>query len=634
MKKQPKYKKNTAEVPEYTWGGALSGFSTGASLGSAIGTAVPVIGNIVGGVAGGLIGGVAGWITSDEDKEREENRIKQEKLDVLNANTYSKAGARNTMGQTTQFPYGGMMPAPNAEVEGGEVLKQPNGQVDTMQGPSHAEGGIPINAPQGTKVYSDRLKHKVGNKTETFAETADKLNKLLDKYKKDDKTQDTVKRKTDALMISRVQQQLDMLFAEQEAQKEQQNIQEPAQNMVEEPGYNITTVNPKYMCGGKMAYGGTTGWPIEDNAYYYDNQEYFDANKGQSESSPIIEGMEAIKPVVPLMPQNMQVSNSLRGSTNPNAKIYQNVKKDINATDGTLMKKRFDAMTNGPWNYSLTGNEYAPTIKPTSVTSTIPDASIIGKVPERGLQTPTPQEEQGSIDWGNAISTVAQAAPMVYNLLSKKPDEMKTGPYMNTDMMEPKRMDSSQDLREAERTYSAIINNQSLPAAQRLLASRQLQSVKNQILSQQNNQYKQDINRTEEANANIRQRNIETAMKIKDVNDANIAAYANMRAQAAGDISQLAQKTKLESNMAKNNTMMMNALKTTFKDFTFKNDGTILQKNGKPLTAEQMQSINSYLSALQAYNSYGGAGYLNEQTSYYPTYQYFNPNYGKQQNNE
>jgi hypothetical protein len=55
----------------------------------------------------------------------------------------------------------------DVEVEGGEMYETPQGQVGEFQGPSHEQGGIPLEVGQdveeGTKVYSDRL--KVGDKT-------------------------------------------------------------------------------------------------------------------------------------------------------------------------------------------------------------------------------------------------------------------------------------------------------------------------------------------------------------------------------------------------------------------------------------------------------------------------------------
>jgi hypothetical protein len=55
----------------------------------------------------------------------------------------------------------------DVEVEGGEMYETPQGQVGEFEGPSHEQGGIPLEVGQdveeGTKVYSDRL--KIGKKT-------------------------------------------------------------------------------------------------------------------------------------------------------------------------------------------------------------------------------------------------------------------------------------------------------------------------------------------------------------------------------------------------------------------------------------------------------------------------------------
>jgi hypothetical protein len=53
------------------------------------------------------------------------------------------------------FATGGSVPI---EVEGKEVVETPGGQLTKIQGPSHAQGGVDINVPEGTDIYSTRLK--------------------------------------------------------------------------------------------------------------------------------------------------------------------------------------------------------------------------------------------------------------------------------------------------------------------------------------------------------------------------------------------------------------------------------------------------------------------------------------------
>lgn len=68
---------------------------------------------------------------------------------------------------TTAIPFmahggmvGGMAPV---EVEGQEMAEMPNGQMMQFEGPSHEGGGIPVNLPVGTEIFSKRI--KIDNKT-------------------------------------------------------------------------------------------------------------------------------------------------------------------------------------------------------------------------------------------------------------------------------------------------------------------------------------------------------------------------------------------------------------------------------------------------------------------------------------
>lgn len=50
----------------------------------------------------------------------------------------------------------------DVELEGGEMIETPAGQVQEIKGPTHENGGVPMqinqDIPEGTKVYSDRIK--------------------------------------------------------------------------------------------------------------------------------------------------------------------------------------------------------------------------------------------------------------------------------------------------------------------------------------------------------------------------------------------------------------------------------------------------------------------------------------------
>lgn len=69
------------------------------------------------------------------------------------------------------------------EAEGGEVIQTPEGETATLEGPKHEAGGIPlstegdpnaVNIPEGTQIFSDRVKGTDGKTMATRKELRDK----------------------------------------------------------------------------------------------------------------------------------------------------------------------------------------------------------------------------------------------------------------------------------------------------------------------------------------------------------------------------------------------------------------------------------------------------------------------------
>jgi len=86
--------------------------------------------------------------------------------------------------QPVKFAMGGNVPGTPVEVEGQEVAQLPNGQMLEFQGPSHEQGGMPMNLPAGTDVYSKRIKDTDGK---TMAKRKKQRVKNLDKLEKKSK---------------------------------------------------------------------------------------------------------------------------------------------------------------------------------------------------------------------------------------------------------------------------------------------------------------------------------------------------------------------------------------------------------------------------------------------------------------
>lgn len=75
----------------------------------------------------------------------------------LNKNQEGFSSLMALLGGASQMAYGGTT-GNSVEVEGKETFETPGGQVGKFKGPSHEAGGIDVNLPAGTEVYSKRIK--------------------------------------------------------------------------------------------------------------------------------------------------------------------------------------------------------------------------------------------------------------------------------------------------------------------------------------------------------------------------------------------------------------------------------------------------------------------------------------------
>ena len=120
--------------------------------------------------------------------------------------------------KTNKFSIGGEVPREfaNSEIEKQENVVAPNGKFLQVNGSSHEEGGVPVNLPGNSMIFSDRL--KLGKKT--FAE----LNKVNNTSKEDkilesNKYGNTSKRTAELMKFAK-NKNSEELFNAQEALKQ------------------------------------------------------------------------------------------------------------------------------------------------------------------------------------------------------------------------------------------------------------------------------------------------------------------------------------------------------------------------------------------------------------------------------
>lgn len=77
----------------------------------------------------------------------------------LNKNSKGTQNSASILsGLSNVFALGGIADDVDIEAEGGEVVETPNGEPVELKGPSHAQGGIDLEVPEGTEIYSKKLK--------------------------------------------------------------------------------------------------------------------------------------------------------------------------------------------------------------------------------------------------------------------------------------------------------------------------------------------------------------------------------------------------------------------------------------------------------------------------------------------
>lgn len=651
----------------------MQGLSAGLGAASSFGDIAGVTGSaIFGGV--GLVGGLLdGIINGKKDAEYANRQNRKNQIDLMQANMYT--GATNpsqSMGPTVTYPYGGKVFNPNAEVEGGEVLQTPNNQPMniegqmvqpgydqpiTVNGPSHANGGVQVEAPRGTRVFSDRLKHKLYGNSETYAKTADRLNGQIARYKdKSSGYSDKMSRDAASLMIARTNNKLDELFADQESKKAATMPEGQAPEMK-----NRKALAMRFKHGDlhKHAYGDLIGWPPYDPIFkpeqtssLLNNNILYGAmaqkNTDRLGLSTTLSGLPSQNTNAEFTPSLQTVSgidnninmpkfwksdskgigtgllNTMRDNRNTSVKPMMNAGRNL-LDPYKYNFKIYDEIK--PLNFNFAKSNVDEQEKKSLMDLGYSEAEATPGTKEYADRIASEEKERKKKD-RNAKSKgvgagLLEAAPMIYNLLQNKPEQTALAPLLNTNFMTPKMQEDAQQLREAERTYGAIINDKNKSTAERLQAARMLQAAKGQIMENTINKYRQDEMIAKQFNAEITNRNIAMGYQVGVDNAADRASIKNAQSQAMKDLSQLAQKRNLEGNMADKNEYLKNAVKSIYPEFEIKDDGTVVYAKTKAkLSDEDQQKYNALMAILYAMNNTStgsngiGSGYYGSMMGY------------------
>ena len=231
---------------------AASGAAMGASFGGPIGA-------LAGAGIGAIYGGISNSMANkkiDTEMKQANDRISNRKFSnrlFTNNNTFATQDYNNN---DMVYAEGGMvidqhMDDPNAELELNETFQEPSGQVGMVDGPSHDNGGVEVNLEEGTRIWSDKLKHN----GKTFAALTRPIVNKIEKLEKTSPTDYNSRFKQNSKML--LNKQLDHLFEVQETNKQQDEMKRSLKNnaVVNDRGnyhYAMGGYIPKYWDGSKI----------------------------------------------------------------------------------------------------------------------------------------------------------------------------------------------------------------------------------------------------------------------------------------------------------------------------------------------------------------------------------------------
>lgn len=158
---------------------------------------------------------------------------------------------------------GGNIQQPNAELEDGEVFRTPDGNMEKVNGRTHAQGGEQYNLPEGTQILG---KMQSPEFQKQYKQLGDKLKNAQDKYEKVLKNRPTtIAKQTAMMMLNKAHTAFDGLMKEQESQKS---------NNPQEGTYANGGQIPKYGLGSFASGIINTGVGLFSKPKQYDAYKY------------------------------------------------------------------------------------------------------------------------------------------------------------------------------------------------------------------------------------------------------------------------------------------------------------------------------------------------------------------------
>ena len=532
--------------------------------------------------------------------KRRYNRLEAENQTKVYKDKMQTWGGASENPYGSMMPYGGQVKSETVELEQGEPYMLPDGSIDSIptNAPTHAQGGVPIDLPVGTKV----LGKKKAFQDKEFKQLGRKLESMQKKYDKAlDSNPTGLAANTAKRMLKNIQGDYNKLFQAQGVDVGGQQFAEGGTVYENDPDMALDIKTRPYT--ERTVYQqfthpetGKPFYPVKPTIRNTQNTNVFELEQGiYGTYQPYLEGSN--KWDIDYEPSVKRTYGDVQGDV----KFFEPTGYEKFSKGGKVMRKGADGLK---------------AIKPRS--GYIDPLEIEDVQPQYSstiqAQEPTYNTSGKSYNPTNTITSIGALAPVMYNIGQglRKEEQLNPRDYLNPyanearQAMRNRRFDIQPQLNNIDTdtaTYYRQLKegnlNPSLYLGGMQAASINKTRAKAALSAQEQNVNAGYLADQAQMDLGIGRDIAQTKMAVQDINDRNSAARRNYMSAGMSQLGQYAQIKQQENNMMIRDAQRLQLLSALVKDYILQPDGSWKHRS----TGQVMDSTQTWDNLIKGNNA-------------------------------
>lgn len=427
----------------------------------------------------------------------------------------------------------------NSELEDEEVYRTPQGGMFQLDGPTHAQGGIAMNLPQGTEILG---KNKIPGTNKSFKEYGSKLMREYNKYTKILSEKSTpLAKKSAQMMLDKTQQDFTNTMNLQESLKSGQDEQ---MEEYAKGGWIQKAINPKHKGFCTPMTKSTCTPHRKALAKRFKSGDLHKHDEGGQIRE--FQRYYGLKPTGQWDTQTLDYWDKY-------GKIYSE-NMNFRPTSISMLDNKIDPDISNQIN----------SIKTTNISPTI---------------------DSNNMNFSNTLNTVGTIAPIAFNIaqgLFGKPQRLNASDFYNpqqaeaTRLMSNRRVNVNPELeanRVAQLNYTRALR-QGAPSQSQYLGNIQNSQIARsradaEVYSKAQNMNNAYMGEEAQMRANLGSQQAQTKLGIQDINDKNLAARRAYLPTALTQMQQYAQNARMTKNLQNRDKQLMDIYKQVYRGYNF-----------------------------------------------------------------